>query len=213
MYSRAIEQLKTTLKLSDIQREILVGALLGDAHLETQNRGRTYRVKFEYSAKHREYAEHLYGLFREWVRTPLQGKLDDSHDNVWFQTLSHPAFRFYAHQFYDEHRKCVPRNIHRLLTARSIAYWFMDDGSMKSRESKGVIFNTQGFARKDVKRLVDVLRSQFKLEARERRQREGWQIYISGKSHERFREIVVPFLHPSMLYKLPVDRKTKMPKR
>ena len=212
MYSRAIEQLKATLKLSDIQREILVGLVLGDAQLETQNRGRTYRVKFEYSAKHREYAEHLYELFRQWVLTPLQGKLDDSHDNVWFQTVSHPAFRFYAHQFYDGHQKCVPKNIHQFVTARSIAYWFMDDGSIKSRESKGVIFNTQGFARKDVKRLVDVLRSHFNLEASERRQPDGWQIYVSGRSYERFRQIVGPYIHQSLLYKLPVDRKTKMPK-
>jgi hypothetical protein len=212
MYSRAIEQLKATLKLSNIQREVLVGLLLGDAHLETQNRGRTYRVKFEYGAKHREYAEHLYGLFQRWVLSPPQRKLDDSHDNVWFQTVSHPAFRFYAHQFYDGHQKCVPRNIHRLLTARSIAYWFMDDGSIKSRESKGVIFNTQGFARKDVKRLVDVLCSRFNLEASERRQPDGWQVYVSGKSYERFRQIVGAYIHQSMLHKVPVDRKTKMPK-
>jgi hypothetical protein len=208
MHSRAIEQLKANLKLSDIQREVLVGLVLGDAHLETQNRGRTYRVKFEYSAKHREYAQHLYNLFREWILNPPQRKRDGSHNNIWFQTVSHGAFRFYAHQFYDGREKCVPRNIHRLLTARSIAYWFMDDGSIKSRESKGVIFNTQGFARRDVKLLVHVLCSCFNLEANERKQKEGWQIYISGKSHERFRELVDPFLHPSMLYKLPVDRKT-----
>ena len=64
MHSRAIEERKSGLKLTDVQRDTLVGLLLGDAHLETQNRGRTYRVKFEYGAKQALYAEHLYGIFK-----------------------------------------------------------------------------------------------------------------------------------------------------
>jgi hypothetical protein len=212
VYSREIEHKKISLKLSDLQREMLIGLLLGDAHLETQNQGRTYRVKFEYSAEQSEYANHLYDSFRDWVPTPPQVKLDSTHNNIWFQTVSHAAFRFYAQQFYDEKRKCVPALIHRFLTARGIAYWFMDDGSIKSRDSKGVLFNTQGFAQNDVKRLVECLRRIFNLEATPRKQEEGLQVYISGKSFERFREILDPYILPSMRYKIPVDRATVMPK-
>lgn len=208
MYSREIEQRKSSLKLSDLQRETLVGLLLGDAHLETQNRGGTYRLKFEYGAKQRDYANHLYDLFKEWILTPPQMKLDNTHNNIWFQTVSHQAFRFYAHQFYDERRKCVPKNIHRFLTARSIAYWFMDDGSLKSRDSKGVLFSTHCFEKNEVERLINLLQSSFALDAKERAQKEGSQIYISGKSYERFREIVDPYVIESMRYKIPVDRIT-----
>ena len=207
MYSREIEERKSSLKLSDEQRDILIGLLLGDAHLETQNGGRTYRVKFEYSIKHSEYANHLYALFQEWILTPPQIRHDAARNNVWFQTVSHPAFRFYAHQFYDGKRKCVPKLIHRYLTARAIAYWFMDDGSIKSRESKGVLLNTQGFVQNDVQRLTQALRRKFALEATERKQKEGTQIYISGTSYERFREIVDEHILPSMRYKIPTDRK------
>ncbi len=206
VYSREIEDGKASLKLSDVQREMLVGLILGDAHLETQSKGRTYRVKFEYSSNQREYANHLYESFGEWICTPPQVKLDATHNNVWFQTVSHTAFRFYAHQFYDERKKCVPALIHRFLTARGVAYWFMDDGSIKSRESKAVIFNTQGFGQNDVKRLVKCLQKTFNLEAAPRKQEEGLQIYVSGNSFERFREIVSPYILPSMRYKIPADR-------
>lgn len=212
MYSREIEARKQLLKLSDVQRDTLVGLLLGDAHLETQNSGRTYRVKFEYSVQHGAYADHLYELFKEWILTPPQVKVDATHNNVWFQTVSHQAFRFYAHQFTSDGRKCVPRLIHHYLTARSIAYWFMDDGSIKSHESKGVIFNTQGFVTNDVERLIDVLHKGFGLEATVRKQEDGPQIYVSGNSYERFREIVDPHVIPSMRYKIPADRTTHMPK-
>lgn len=206
MYSREIEGYKSSLKLTDIQREILVGVLLGDAHLETQNGGRTFKVKFEYSVKHADYANHLYELFKEWTLTPPKLKRDATHNNIRFHTVAHPALRFYAHQFYDEKKKCVPKLIHRYLTERSIAYWFMDDGSIKSRESKGVIFNTHCFERTDVQRLIAALRKQFNLEASERKQKDGLQIYISGNSHERFREIVDEYVLPSMRYKIPPER-------
>jgi len=209
MNSRKIETMKASLKLSDTQCETLIGLLLGDAHLETQNYGRTYRLKFEYSSEQYEYAKHLYELFKDWVLTQPQLKQDISHNNIWFQTVSHPAFRFYAQQFYTERKKCVPKIIHKLLTARSIAYWFMDDGSIKSRDSKGILFNTHCFLRSDVKRLINVLRLQFALLAKERKQKDGWQIYISGKSYERFREIVDPYILLSMRYKIPVERKQK----
>ncbi len=206
MYSREIERRKSSLKLTDEQREVLIGVLLGDAHLETQNGGRTYRMKLEYSTDHREYANHLYQIFKEWILTPPQQKQDATHNNIWFQTVSHPAFRFFAHQFYDDTKKCVPKLIHRYLSERAIAYWFMDDGSIKSRDSKGVIFNTHGFVQNDVQRLIEALRRKFALEASERKQKDGLQVYISGKSYERFCEIVEPFIHASMRYKIPPQR-------
>jgi hypothetical protein len=212
MYSKAIEKYKRELKLSQEQREVLIGLLLGDAHLETQNQGRTYRLKIEQSLKHRDYVQHLYEIFRPWVLTPPQLKEKSSRGhtswNCWFQTVSHGAFRFYAHQFYIERQRRVPKLIHRWLTPRALSYWFMDDGSMKSSQSKGVILNTQSYSISDIHRLVDVLQEEFGLQAKPRRQQEGFQIYISGKSYERFREFVEPYLIASMRYKLPRARQT-----
>jgi len=209
MKSDKIEQYKKSLKLNELQRKILVGVLLGDAHLETQNNGRTYRVKFEYSFSHKEYAYHLYEIFKEWVLTEPQLKCDKIHNNIWFQTVSHPAFRFYAHQFYKDGKKSIPvRIMHRLLSEISLAYWYMDDGSIKSNESKGVIFNTQAFSEKEVEVLCEVLNNRFGLIASKRKQKEGWQIYISGNSYEKFTEIVLPYIVPSMMYKIPQKRIT-----
>lgn len=218
MRSRQIEAYKQQLALTDLQREILVGLLLGDACLETQNRGRTYRLKIEHSIAQAQYVQHLYEVFREWVLHEPQIKLTQiagkTYQKLWFNTVSHGAFRFYAHQFYRNGTKVVPKLIHRFLTARGLAYWFMDDGSIKSQQSKGVLFNTQGFSEQDVAKLVRVLQEKFGLEAKRRRQREGQQVYISGRSYERFRALVEPYLIPQMRYKLPPERSnlTELPK-
>src|SRR5262245_66347553 len=99
MHSRAIEEYKKALRLTIEQREALVGLLLGDACLETQNRGRTYRVKVEQSAQHEAYVRHLHQLFEPWVLTPPREKLckasNGSVTTSWaFKTLRHQAYRF-----------------------------------------------------------------------------------------------------------------------
>src|SRR5581483_4787496 len=214
MHSIEIELLKRDLKLTDVQREILVGILLGDGCLESQNKGRTYRLKIEQSARHEAYVRHLYQCFRPWILSePVSKRCRASNGSFsvsWaFSSVSHASFRFYAQQFYAGDKKCVPKQIERWLTPRGLAYWFMDDGSMKSKQSKGIVLNTQGFECSDVERLIGVLGARFALSANLRRQREGFQIYISGFSYENFVDLVDPFLIAEMRYKVPSARRTR----
>jgi len=217
MRSRAIEAYKHTLQLTSEQREALVGLILGDVCLESHNKGRTYRVKVEQSAQHESYVSHLHGLFDPWVLSPpyrRQASASNGSTTLsWaFNTVSHAAFRFYAHQFYGEQGKQVPELIHHWLTPRGLAYWFMDDGSMKSSQSKAVIFNTQGFVKHDVERLAVVLQTHFALQAKPRHQPDGYQIYVSGSSYDRFVQLIDPYLIEDMRYKLPQARRTRLPK-
>ncbi len=214
--SKEIEEYKQKLSLTDEQREALIGLLLGDACLETQNGGHTYRLKIEQSLKHQAYLFHLYELFKDWVLTePRTRKVvskECQSENLVFQTVSHSALRFYAQQFYTNGQKRVPKLIHRWLTPRALSYWYMDDGSIKSNQSKGLIFNTQGFNRSEVERLAEILQKIFTLQTSVRNQKEGCQIYVSGNSFERFVELVSPHIIDEMQYKLPFPRRTQLPK-
>ena len=216
MRSRAIEAYKTTLRLSDVQREMLVGTLLGDACLETQNAGRTYRLKIEQGAAHADYVQHLYEVFREWVLSPPRSKQGQTRGvttiNLAFQTVSHEEFAEFGRLFYRDRRKIVPENIGEVLTARGLAYWYMDDGSMKSSESKGVLFNTHAYQPDEINTLIAVLR-EFGLGAKQRMQTDGAQIYVSGRSFERFVELVDPYVIEAMRYKVPQPRRTHLPKK
>lgn len=194
------------------QREILIGLLLGDAHLETRSGGKTFRIKFEQSLKHKDYIHTIFEIFKEWVSNPPKEKSSVRNGKIfkkiWFQTESCGELRFYGQSFYRDKKKVVPKLIHRLLTPRALAFWYMDDGLIKSKQSKGLILNTQSFSFNEVEKLCEVLNSKFRLISKPRRQRDGWQIYISGRSYERFRELVDPFMHSSMMYKIPPSRLT-----
>lgn len=216
MRSKEIEQYKLGLALNEEQREVLIGVLLGDACLESRNGCRTYRLKIEQSIKHEAYLLHLYRIFKNWVLSgpkersvSLSGRINK---NMRFQTVSHGAFRFYGQQFYRNGKKCVPKGIGRLLTPKAVAYWYMDDGSIKSKESKGVIFNAHSFTRFEIQELCTVLQKKFLLKAKPRLQKDGYQIYVSGESYETFTEIVRPHLIPEMYYKIPSARRTQLPK-
>jgi len=41
----------------------------------------------------------------------------------------------------------------------------MDDGSIKSKESKGVIFNTHSFSLEDIRKLCKIFEEKFQLKA------------------------------------------------
>ena len=132
-----------------------------------------------------------------------------------FSTLAHHSFKFYGRRFYKRSVKRVPKDLSRFLTARGLAYWYMDDGSLKSAQSKGVILNTHNFTLKEVEDLCRVLSQKFALKATPRKQRHQhkgqskiyYQIYISGYSYELLRELIYPFLIPCMHYKFPTPRK------
>lgn len=115
-------------------------------------------------------------------------------------------------QFYGGGKKKVPQLITDWLTPRGFAYWFMDDGSVKSAESKGVVLNTQAYVPADVERLIEALRSRFGLQAKIRAQLDGPQIYVSGRSYERVSELIEPFVLEEMRYKMPQARRTHLPK-
>lgn len=221
MHSNEIEAQKKNLKLSDRQREILVGTLLGDGHLETKDRGRTYRLKTEHSLKQKEYVDWLYQEFREWVNTPPQRRdrfvelrtVSGTYPRYWFNTLSSGTFRFYAQQFYRDKKRGVPRFIKKLLTPLALAVWYMDDGSIKSKAHTTVFFNTHGFDRMSIERLQEALEKKYGIKTRLRKQKDGVQIYLLAETIDIFWKLVMPFILQSMRYKIPKAWLTQVPKR
>ena len=227
--------MKTKLTLTQKQREILVGCILGDLHLQTMTNGDTFRCVFEQgdSGKHshKEYLFHLYDCFKGLCSSEPRLKWKKEGNKSWvFETRALSTFQFYGKLFYrwdPEKGKKVkslpmrPNLLKKLITPISVAYWFMDDGSLKSRESKGVIFNTHNFTFKEVQLLCDILNQKFGLLVKPRLQRHLWkgemreynQIYVSGHSFEKLEELVFQQLHWSMLYKWPLPRKVNTPTR
>ena len=144
-------------------KEMLVGKILGDGHLETQNNGVTWRLKIEHSLKQKEYVDHQYSLLSHLVSSIPRIIKKEKSFNYGFQTRSISELRFFGLQFYKNKKKIVPKTLSKIITPISLAYWYSDDGSIKSKQSKGIIFNTQGFSLSEVKFLCSILKNKFGL--------------------------------------------------
>lgn len=195
MNTKKIRDYKKTLNLTDMQRSILIGTLLGDGHLETQDNGKTYRLKIEHQLLQKDYLEWLHNQFKEWIGSGIKHRIKkNGKEYVLFNTYSHGSFRFYAQQFYINRKKIIPKLINKLLDPIALTIWYMDDGSWKSNHHKTFIIHTVGFVKKDLELVQNTLKSKFGLETSLHKQKEKyWRLYIKSKSAELFRKIVEPY--------------------
>ncbi len=121
--------------------------------------------------------------------------------SLYFRTLAMPCLNYYHELFYKEKVKIVPRNLGKLLTARGLAYWIMDDGG-KSVYNQ-TILHTRAFTLEEVKYIQFVLFGNFALNTRIEEKKKGqWVIYIPVRQKTKLKVIVEPYMHESMLYKI-----------
>lgn len=192
--------LKNNLKLSEFQKEILVGLLLGDGCLERTKNSTGARLKVSQCLKQKELVLWLYKNFSSLIATQPKAYRNE----LRFNTLTHNCFKYFYDIFYSDGKKIVPNNVQDLLTPTAFAVWFMGDGSIKSKECRGRILNTQSFKRSDIGRLIFVLKEKFNLISSIRTQKDGLQIYISAKSAEVLNKLLKGKILPYFHYKLPI---------
>jgi hypothetical protein len=200
-------------KLSSLQKEVLIGSLLGDGTL-TGNKTSMHtnlNYKVEQSMEKQEYVDFHYKVFQDIVGTHpkirYQGKQEKSY---WFRSYRHICLKFYADQFYEidalgNRRKKVPKLIHRWLTPLALAIWFQDDGSKKPN---GYELHTEGFYRYEIQVLQRALTSNYKIQVniqKEIKKATGktyYKLYIPETSKDIFTEIVRPYIFDCFQYKL-----------
>ena len=208
MNSKFIDEFRSKINLSTEQKEIIVGLMLGDGCLETQNRGRTYRLKIEQTSSHKDYVDWLYGKLQNLVLTEPRKKNkrigEKIYCNYGFQTISCGSLRFFAHQFYDQgsKKKKIPKIIKKLLSPLALAVWFMDDGQIKSKKHKALMINSQCFSRKDLGLLQKVLLKNFQIETTLKKDKQGFRIYLLSKTIQNFLAVIRPYIISSMGYKI-----------
>ncbi len=182
--------------LHSLQRELIVGSLLGDAYLMPTTSGFCFRVN--HGLHQRDYVDWKFRLLAEFVRTPPR----ESGSCYYFRTVTHPEFSDYREFFYSDNRKIVPMDLlHEQFTEFSLAVWLMDDGAVDRRQLR---LNTQSFSFTENEALASLLRAKFGIEARLNRDKDRYRLRINDASISRLKHLVGPILIPSMLYKLPL---------
>ena len=158
--SNALREYKQKITLNPIQKDVIVGTLLGDASIPLDRGKPMWRSHPRCVSDSNKILQGktIYGIYMtflktrsgDFVGTPPRVRNNSGggarpRQSIWFKTYSHPELKFYDSLFYLDYKykvglscsrkKRVPDNISELLTPRAVAYWFMDDGDsyQKSR--------------------------------------------------------------------------------
>ena len=203
------ESKKLLVELTDVQKDILVGTLLGDASLELYGRSINARLRFDQTfPNHASYLMNLYSNFynlagagpKVYIRKP-DVRTNKVYSSLQFKTLAYPCLNYFYNLFYKDKKKIIPSNISDWLTARALAYWICDDGSLNSYNQ--TILCTLAYSYEDLIKLSEALSLNFKLRTRLTKfKSDQWGIVIPVKQEVYLRDIVLPYMHYSMLYKI-----------
>lgn len=205
---------KLLIQLTKIQKDILVGTVLGDAYIERSKASHNARLRYDQTFPHHAsylmtIYSHLYNLTGKGPRIIIRkpdirtGKI---YYQMQFETLNLPCLNTYHELFYKDGKKVIPQSIGELLTARSLAYWIMDDGGKSSSKTQTILY-TRSHTLEEVLLLQEVLKFNFKLKTTDLRYgtiyekvKGQWIIIIPLKQEVSLKDIVLPYMHTSMLY-------------
>ncbi|OGM32501.1 hypothetical protein A2803_03480 [Candidatus Woesebacteria bacterium RIFCSPHIGHO2_01_FULL_44_21] len=198
--------------LSETQKAVLVGTLLGDGAIKLH--GKNARLHIKHSRNQLPLVLYKYFVFANFISMDVNvfeqrvGKKD--YKFAEFVTHTHPEFTAYYDLFYPSFKKIVPANINVLLSnPLSFAVWIMDDGSA---EYAGLSIQTHSFTAKDVQRLQEAILTNFEIETLTHKNKGRDIIYFPKQSLSKLRKQVFKFILPEFKYKfLPYSARIQTP--
>ena len=207
--SRLSAQERKLILMPDYIKDVLVGILLGDAHIVKRSSTSNARLMYAQTAiAHKAYFEYVYSFFHFFCAKDYIAQTKISRDkrtnkiysSISFTTMQLPCFNVFRELFYVSNVKTVPNNIYELLTPKGLAFWIMDDGS---KQGKGLHISVYGFSNEDVDKLMFVLQDKFNLRCSIHYNRDNKpRIFIFKESMEKLITLVKPYFISEMLYKL-----------
>ena len=124
-----------------------------------------------------------------------------------FKTFTFTSFNWIQEAFYVNGVKTVPPMVEQFFSPLALAIWIMDDGGIVSPSPKartGLKIATNSFNQTEVQMLCEILKRKYNLSVSiiSAGVPNQYNIYISKYSMKALTNIVRPYMHPSMYYKL-----------
>lgn len=201
-----ISRQRDMISFPPFQHGVIIGLILSDGWLQLQSKQRCInsQLYFKQSLERSKYVLFVFNILSHYCSS-YPYLVSSKRDNVRsygleFFTRSLPCFTKIYFLFYKDSIKVIPENIYDLLTPPALSHWVMGDGVARPY---GLQLCTDSFSLVGVVRLMNVLIVRYGLDCTLHKKRENqYRIYIASKSMPRLREIIYPYMHESMYYKL-----------
>jgi len=200
---------RASIILPDEIKDVLIGILLGDAHISRRSLTANSRLTYTQTAEsHKEYFELVYSLFQPFCvkdytiqnKIFIDNRSAKTYKALSFTSMQLPCFNVFREMFYISSVKTVPENIYDLLKPRSLAFWIMDDGS---RQGDGLHISVYGFTNSDLDKLMFTLQDKYNLKCSIHLNKDNKpRIYIFKESMDNLKNLTKEYFVQEMLYKL-----------
>ena len=188
--------------ISNIVRQVTLGSVLGDGHLERPPPG---SINWGLGIKH-GLSQTTYAKQKALLLGSLVSKIDYPLERIRVRTVKHPYFTSLAQLVIQKGVKTVPVEMIEKLEPLALAIWYMDDGSLhvstrKSGKQHALIrIATFSFTSDENTNLRDFLHARFGVVSRPwkspnpRKPKTPYEgIAISGKPARLFLSITAPY--------------------
>ena len=130
-----------------------------------------------------------------------KGVETQKHYGYEFNTFTFKSFNWIHEMFYKKGKKVISPKIEKYITPLALAVLIMDDGGWAK---PGVRIATNSFKLQQVEWLTEILRNKYSLNCTVQKIKtiDQYSIYIMASSIPTLRKLILPYLHPSMYYKL-----------
>lgn len=191
------------IELNTEQLEVLYGSLLGDMSIDTN--WKHARPIISQGGLQEEYFDHKCKIFENLIGKISKKDRYDKRTNKWYHRyyvkfLTNPIYTKLKEELYPNGIKTITLNWLNKLTARSLAFWFMDDGT-----NSGVLA-TNCFTYEECLLIQKWFSEKWNINTtiQSQKNKGGIQylIYIIAESKPIFYDLVFPYFIPSMLYKI-----------
>jgi hypothetical protein len=203
--------IKRSLSLSDEQKSVIVGSILGDGTMRLGKCAQNANLKIEQGLVQKDYVIWKYQILKSFVYTEpkisyrYQENGEKYPKSWWFRTIRHPLLtkihnRYYPGHGYRSRRKIVPNNIASDLNPLAIGVWLMDDGSYYR---KTISISTYCFSLSNINLLIQTIEKQYQIKSRCHRDRDkGYRMYFNQEETRKLVKLVRSYIIPSMKYKI-----------
>ena len=191
------------------QLDAIIGSLLGDGRLECRSAGVrhpiTARFRVHHGEKQKEYVFWKYEMLKNFVSQKPQEIIWDNpkrnlHEVSWyFHTRSSVELGIIYKYFYRNGGKMLPQNIDQFINPRSLAIWFMDDGS---NNGNNFTISTHSFSLEEHERIIRFFKNKFGIAGTIVKDRIRFKIAFGAGEYQKFARIIQPYVIPSMNYKI-----------
>jgi recombination protein RecA len=197
-------------RLSEFQRQVLLGGLLGDGALSPTRSGLGARYRFCHGARQVAYGDWQASLFANLNVS----RSTDERGVVYYDVQPLAELGELRRAMYHDGRKVLSEEYLKALTPLSLAIWYQDDGhyserakGLQARTAKGsgrIEICVEGIEPASRQRLRDFLADTWGIDGRLRNAGTCQKSVLVFSKNEtaKFQALIASFVHPSMGYKL-----------